>query len=175
MAGAPHLEGRHLGPVASAAQFERVQALIQSGIDDGARLVCGGVGRPEGREYEAGFFCKPTVFADVRPEMAIATEEVFGPVLCIMRFESERDAIELANRTAYGLTSYVHSADDERIRRVVPRLRAGMVVVNGVRLGGRAPFGGMRQSGNGREGGEWGLREFLEVKAVSGWPAPTSR
>jgi aldehyde dehydrogenase (NAD+) len=166
--GWPAEEGAHLGPVASEAQFEKVQALIAAGIEDGARLVCGGGGRPDG--FTHGWFCRPTVFADVAPSMRIAREEIFGPVLSIMRFEGESEAIDLANDSPYGLTSYVQSGSAERIRRVVPRLRAGMVEVNGARRSPTAPFGGVKASGNGREGGVLGLREFLEVKAVAGWP-----
>mmetsp|Transcript_27291 Transcript_27291/g.69423 ORF Transcript_27291/g.69423 Transcript_27291/m.69423 type:complete len:330 (-) Transcript_27291:170-1159(-) len=167
--GDPSEEGPHLGPVASEAQFHKVQRLIASGVAEGATLTCGGEGRPKG--FECGWFCQPTVFANVAPSMTIAREEIFGPVLSILRFETEEEAIALANDTAYGLTSYVQSGSAERIRRVVPRLRAGMVEINGARRSPTAPFGGVKASGNGREGGVHGLREFLDVKAVAGWPA----
>ncbi len=162
-------EGRHIGPVVSAMQFDKVQRLIQSGIDEGARLVAGGPGRPE--PHERGYFVRPTVFADVAPSMSIAKEEIFGPVLSIMPFDDEEEAIAIANDTAYGLTNFVQTQDVDRARRVARRLRSGMVEMNGQLLGYEAPFGGFGQSGNGREGGIWGLEEFLEVKAVSGWSA----
>ena len=167
--GSPDDEGAHLGPVASEAQFAKVQRLIATGIDEGASLVCGGSGRPKG--IERGWFCRPTVFADVLPSMTIAREEIFGPVLSILCFRSEDEAVSIANDTAYGLTSYVQSGSAERVRRVVKKLKSGMVEVNGARRSPASPFGGVKASGNGREGGFLGLREFLEVKAVSGWPA----
>jgi aldehyde dehydrogenase (NAD+) len=160
-------EGRHIGPVASKIQFDKIQRLIKTGIDEGARLVAGGPGRPEGHEH--GYFVRPTVFADVTPTMSIAREEIFGPVLSIMAFDTEDEAIEIANDTAYGLTNYVQTQDLERARRVARKLRSGMVEMNGQFLGSGSPFGGYGHSGNGREGGPWGLEEFLEVKAVSGW------
>jgi len=162
-------EGRHIGPVVSAAQFDKIQGLIKSGIDEGARLVAGGVGRPDG--HDRGYFIRPTVFADVDPEMSIAKEEIFGPVLSIMPFEDEEEAITIANDTVFGLTNYLQTQDSERARRVARRLRSGMVEMNGQPLGSGSPFGGFGPSGNGRGGGGWGLEEFLEVKAVSGWPA----
>ncbi|WP_114966175.1 aldehyde dehydrogenase family protein [Alkalilacustris brevis] len=162
-------EGPHIGPVVSAAQFEKIQGLIQAGIDEGARLVAGGLGRPEG--LNRGHFVRPTVFADVNNQMTIAREEIFGPVLSIIPFESEEEAIRIANDTPYGLTNYVQSQDDARRHRVARRLRSGMVEMNGKPRGRGAPFGGMKQSGNGREGGVWGIEDFLEVKAVSGWGA----
>jgi aldehyde dehydrogenase (NAD+) len=160
-------EGRHLGPVASETQFDKIQRLIKTGIDEGARLVAGGQGRPEGPER--GYFVRPTVFADVTPEMSIAREEIFGPVLSILPFDTEDEAVAIANDTAYGLTNYVQTQDLERARRVARRLRSGMIEMNGQFLGSGTPFGGFGHSGNGREGGVWGLEEFLEVKAVSGW------
>ena len=159
--------GRHMGPVVSQLQFDKIQNLIQVGIDEGARLVAGGVGRPEG--VNRGYFVRPTVFADVNNQMTIAREEVFGPVLSIMPFDTEEEAIEIANDTPYGLTNYVQSQDDAKRNRVARRLRSGMVEMNGQPRGAGAPFGGMKASGNGREGGVWGLEDFLEVKAVSGW------
>jgi len=160
--------GRHIGPVVNEVQFNKIQDLIQQGIDEGARLVAGGMGRPDG--LNRGFFVKPTVFADVTNDMTIAREEVFGPVLAIMAFDSEEDAYEIANDTPYGLTNYVQTQDPERLKRAALSLRSGMVEMNGKGRGQGAPFGGMKQSGNGREGGKWGLEDFLEVKAVSGWP-----
>jgi len=167
--GAPSEEGQHIGPVASAAQFEKVQELVASGVSEGARLLVGGVGKPAGYEGHGGFFVRPTLFADVTAEMRVAREEIFGPVLCLQKFATEEEAVAIANGTSYGLTSYLQTGSAERVRRVVPRLKAGMVEVNGARRSPRSPFGGVKQSGNGREGGEHGLREFLEVKAVSGW------
>ena len=165
--GAPSESGRHLGPVVSETQFDKIQGLIQKGIDEGARLVAGGPGRPEG--VDDGYFVRPTVFADVSNEMTIAREEIFGPVLSIIPFDTEDDAVAIANDTPYGLTNYVQSGDDERRQRVARRLRSGMVEMNGQPRGSGSPFGGMKASGNGREGGVWGLEDFLEVKAVSGW------
>ena len=160
-------EGKHIGPVVNERQFAKIQGLIQTGIDEGATLVAGGTGRPEG--HDEGYFVRPTVFADVTPEMAIANEEIFGPVLSIMPFDTEEEAVAIANDTPYGLTNYVQTTDPERARRVARRLRSGMVEMNLNPRGAGAPFGGYGQSGNGREGGEWGLEEFLEVKSVSGW------
>ncbi|MCC5985839.1 MAG: aldehyde dehydrogenase family protein [Rhodobacteraceae bacterium] len=159
--------GRHIGPLVSAAQFDKVQDLIQKGIDEGARLVAGGLGRPEG--FNRGYFVRPTVFADVSNDMTIAREEIFGPVLSIIPFEGEDEALRIANDTPYGLTNYVQSGDGARRNRMARRLRAGMVEMNGKSRGAGSPFGGMKQSGNGREGGVWGIEDFLEVKAVSGW------
>jgi aldehyde dehydrogenase (NAD+) len=161
--------GRHMGPVVSELQFDKIQSLIQVGIDEGARLVAGGVGRPEG--VNRGYFVRPTVFADVQNNMTIAREEIFGPVLSILPFDSEEEAIEIANDTPYGLTNYVQSQDPAKCNRVARRLRSGMVEMNGQPRGAGAPFGGMKTSGNGREGGVWGLEDFLEVKSVSGWGA----
>ncbi len=159
--------GRHIGPVVSQMQYDKIQGLIQKGIDEGARLVAGGLGRPEGRNR--GYFVRPTVFADVTPDMTIAREEIFGPVLSIMKFGDEDEAVRVANDTDYGLTNYVQTQDSERARRVTRRLRSGMVEINGRSRSKGAPFGGYKQSGNGREGGLWGLHEFLEVKSVGGW------
>ncbi|MFV0244365.1 MAG: aldehyde dehydrogenase family protein [Qingshengfaniella sp.] len=160
-------EGRHIGPVASAVQFEKVQALIETGIREGARLAAGGPGRPEGTNR--GYFIRPTVFADVTNEMTIAREEIFGPVLSILPFDSEDEAIAIANDTPYGLTNYIQSGDGARANRVARRLRSGMVEINGVPRSPGSPFGGVKQSGIGREGGEYGLEDFLEVKAIGGW------
>lgn len=159
-------EGMHMGPVASQAQFSKIQGLIQKGIDEGATLVAGGTGRPQG--LNKGFFVKPTVFADVRNDMTIAREEIFGPVLVIIPYDSEDDAIRMANDTPYGLSGYVQSGSLEHARRVAQRLRTGMVHLNGAGPDPAAPFGGYKQSGNGREWGEHGFRDFLEVKAIMG-------
>jgi aldehyde dehydrogenase (NAD+) len=159
--------GRHIGPVVSEIQFNKIQDLIKVGIDEGARLVAGGLGRPEG--HNRGYFVRPTVFADVTPDMTIARDEIFGPVLSITAFDTEDDAVRVANDTAYGLTNYVQTSDAALAERVARRLRSGMVEINGNFRGAGAPFGGYGQSGNGREGGKWGLAEFLEVKSVSGW------
>ena len=159
--------GRHIGPVVSQAQFDKIQGLIETGVAEGARLVAGGLGRPDG--MNRGYFVRPTVFADVSNDMTIAREEIFGPVLSIIPFETEAEAIRIANDTVYGLTNYVQSQDGARRNRVARQLRAGMVEMNGRSRGAGSPFGGMKQSGNGREGGVWGIEDFLEVKAVSGW------
>ena len=159
--------GPHLGPVVNKAQFEKIQGLIRSGIEEGARVIVGGPGRPEG--FNRGFYVRPTIFADVTNDMAIAREEIFGPVLVMMKFKDEDDAIEIANDTDFGLMNYVQTQDAEKLKRVSRKLRCGMVEANGIRRGAGAPFGGVKQSGNGREGGKWGLEEFLEVKLVSGW------
>ncbi len=162
-------EGKHIGPVASKVQHDKIQRLISVGIKQGGRLIAGGLGRPE--NHPVGFFVRPTIFADITPEMSIASEEIFGPVLVMMPFDTEEEAIEMANDTPYGLTNYIQTSDPNRAKRVARKLRSGMVVMNGEALDPSAPFGGYKQSGNGREGGVWGLEEFLEVKAVSGWRA----
>jgi len=167
--GDSHVEGRHIGPVVNEAQWGKIQGLIQKGIDEGARLVAGGTGRPEG--FNKGFYVRPTVFADVTNEMTIAREEIFGPVLAIIPFETEEEAVEIANDTVYGLTNYVQTQDSTRANRLALQLRSGMVEMNGHSRSAGAPFGGMKQSGNGREGGVWGIEDFLEVKAVAGWAA----
>ena len=160
--------GQHIGPLVSEIQFNKVQDLIQQGIDEGATLVAGGMGRPEG--LNRGFFVRPTVFADCNNDMTVMREEIFGPVLAMMPFDTEEEAIAIANDTDYGLTNYVQTTDPERARRVARALRSGMVDMNGKGRGAGSPFGGMKQSGNGREGGEWGLDEFTEVRAIGGWP-----
>jgi aldehyde dehydrogenase (NAD+) len=162
----PDKAGDHIGPLVSQAQFEKVQRLIQAGIDEGARLVAGGTGRPEG--LNRGWFARPTVFADATSDMTIMREEIFGPVMAMMPFDSEDEAIELANDTPYGLAAYIQTDSAERARRVAGRLRAGMVQVNGASRASGAPFGGYKQSGVGREGGAWGIEEFLEIKTISG-------
>ena len=161
-------DGRHIGPLVSRAQFDKVQGLIETGVEtDGARLVAGGPGRPEG--FERGYYVRPTVFADCTPDMTIVREEIFGPVLSMMPFDTEEEAIRLANDTDYGLTNYVQTSDGAKANRVARRLRSGMVDMNGRARSAGSPFGGYKQSGNGREGGTWGMEEFLEVKAVGGW------
>lgn len=160
-------EGRHMGPVVNEVQWNKIQDLIQKGIDEGARLVTGGTGRPDG--LNKGFYVKPTVFADVNNDMTIAREEIFGPVLTMIPFDTEEEAVAIANDTVYGLTNYVQSQDGARRNRLAQQLRSGMVEMNGQSRGAGSPFGGMKQSGNGREGGSWGIEDFLEVKAVSGW------
>jgi aldehyde dehydrogenase (NAD+) len=167
--GPASAEGRHIGPVVNATQWQKIQDLIQKGIDEGARLVTGGLGRPEG--LNKGFYVRPTVFADVTNDMTIAREEIFGPVLSIMKFDTEEDGVRIANDTIYGLTNYVQSQDGARRNRLARQLRSGMVEMNGEGRSAGSPFGGMKQSGNGREGGVWGIEDFLEVKAVSGWAA----
>ncbi len=166
LVGSAHEEGRHIGPVVSEMQFQKIQVLIARGIEQGARLVSGGVGRPEG--FEKGFFVKPTVFADVTPDMDIFKEEIFGPVLSIIPFTDQAHAVELANDTPYGLTNYIQTGDLDRARELARKLRSGMVEVNGTLLSPASPFGGVGLSGVGREGGVWGLEEFLYPKAVSG-------
>ncbi len=162
-------DGRHIGPVVNENQWKKIQDLIQTGIDEGARLVAGGTGRPEG--LNRGFYIKPTVFADVTNDMTIGREEIFGPVLSVMKFSTEDEAVAMANDTVYGLTNYVQSSDGARRNRLATKLRAGMVEMNGESRGAGSPFGGMKRSGNGREGGTWGIEDFMEVKAVSGWSA----
>ena len=163
--GDPTEEGRHIGPVVSETQWNKIQGLIAKGEEEGARLIAGGQGRPDG--FDKGYYVKPTVFVDVDPDMTISREEIFGPVLAITPFDSEEEAIALANDTPYGLTNYVQTTDKEKAQRVARQLRSGMVEMNGQPRGAGAPFGGYGQSGNGREGGEWGIEEFLEVKSVS--------
>ncbi|MBD9452554.1 aldehyde dehydrogenase family protein [Rhizobium sp. RHZ02] len=162
--GNPAEEGGHIGPLVSDVQYGRVQALIEAGIAEGARLLVGGAGKPSG--FETGYFVKPTIFADVNNSMRIAREEVFGPVLAIMPFETEEEAIANANDTSYGLAAYVQTSDPARAERVAGRLRAGMVHINGAPHRYGSPFGGYKQSGNGREGGVFGLEDFLEVKTL---------
>jgi len=164
--GDPTAEGIAVGPVVSEAQFLKIQALIQKGIDEGATLVTGGVGRPDG--IDKGYFVKPTVFANVTNDMTIAREEIFGPVITILGYGSEEEAIEIANDTEYGLSGYVSSADHDRAVAVARQLRTGMVHVNGAGGDINAPFGGYKRSGNGREWGIHGMKEFLETKSIFG-------
>ncbi len=167
--GDPRQPGRHLGPLSSRIQFERVQRYMQIGIDEGARLVAGGPGRPEG--IDRGFFVKPTVFADVHNGMRIAREEIFGPVLSMIPFKDLDDAIAIANDTPYGLAAYLFTSDLDKARSVARRLRAGSVHINGAGQGYMEPFGGFKQSGNGRECGTYGLLDFLELKSINGFYA----
>lgn len=157
--------GKHIGPLVSRAHFVKVQSMIEAGIAEGARLVAGGPGKPEG--LEVGYFTKPTVFADVNNNMTIAREEIFGPVLVLIPYKSEADAIAIANDTPYGLAAYIQTDDEERALRVSRQLRAGMVRVNGAAHTYSSPFGGYKQSGNGREWGAYGFHDFLETKAIS--------
>ena len=159
--------GRHIGPVVNKSQWDKIQDLIAVGENEGARLVAGGTGLPEG--VNRGFYVRPTVFADVTNDMRIAQEEIFGPVLSIIPFKDEAEAISIANDTAYGLTNYVQTADGARRNRMARALKSGMVEMNGTSRAQGSPFGGMKMSGGAREGGAWGIEEFLEVKAVSGW------
>lgn len=161
--------GRHIGPVVNKTQWDKIQAMIEVGIEEGARLVAGGLGLPEG--MNRGYFVRPTVFADVHNDMRIAREEIFGPVLSIIPFEDEADAIRIANDTQYGLTNYVQSLDGAKRNRMALALRSGMVEMNGKSRAAGSPFGGVKMSGRAREGGVWGIEEFLEVKAISGWSA----
>ena len=165
----PDAEAMGIGPVASEIQFDKIQGLIEKGIDEGADLVAGGLGRPEG--MNRGFYVRPTVFAGVDNAMTIAREEIFGPVLCVMPYQDEADALRIANDTPYGLSGYVQSGNIERARAAAARIRAGNVHINGAGPDFAAPFGGYKQSGNGREWGVFGLEEFLEVKAVMGYEA----
>jgi aldehyde dehydrogenase (NAD+) len=162
----PSERGDGVGPLAMRRQFETVQRYIQLGLDEGARLVAGGLGRPDG--FERGYYVKPTVFADVRNDMAIAQQEIFGPVLCILPFDDEAHAIRLANDTPFGLAAYINTANPETAQRVARRLRAGTISINGVGNEYCSPFGGYKQSGNGREWGRFGLQDYLEYKCING-------
>ena len=160
-------KGNHIGPVVSKVQYDKIQNLIQSGIDEGATLVAGGPNRPDG--LDKGYFVKPTIFTNVSKNMRIAKEEIFGPVISILPFENEEEAISISNNTTYGLTNYIQTQDKEKAQRISKKLRSGMVEINGNAFSKGTPFGGYKQSGNGREGGTWGLEEYLEVKTISGW------
>ena len=167
--GDPFADGTTIGPVVSEVQFNKIQGLIKKGIDEGATLVTGGLGRPEG--LNRGYYVRPTVFANVTNDMTIAREEIFGPVLSILPYDTEADAIKQANDTVYGLSGYVQSGNIEHARKVASQLRTGNVHLNGAGADFKAPFGGYKQSGNGREWGDFGFDEFLEVKAVLGYQA----
>jgi aldehyde dehydrogenase (NAD+) len=158
-----------MGPVVSQVQFDKIQALIQKGIEEGAKLVAGGPGKPEG--MESGYWVRPTVFSDVTNDMTIAREEIFGPVLAMIPYDTEEEAIDMANDTPYGLAGYVQSGDIEHARNVARRIRAGNVHLNGASGGFEIPFGGYKQSGNGREWGAHGFTDYLEIKAVEGFAA----
>jgi aldehyde dehydrogenase (NAD+) len=162
----PSVRGDVIGPLAMKRQFETVQRYIQLGIDSGAQMVLGGLGRPAG--FDAGYYVKPTIFANVTNDMAIAQQEIFGPVLCIIAFDDEEDAIRIANDTQFGLAAYINTSDPRRARRVARRLRAGTVSINGAGNEYCAPFGGYKQSGNGREWGRFGLQDYLEYKCING-------
>ena len=151
----------------SETQYNKIQGLIKKGIDEGAKLVAGGLGKPDG--LTKGYYVKPTVFADVNNQMEIAQTEIFGPVLSVIPFESEEEAIKIANDTTYGLTNYIQTQDQNKVHRVARKLRSGMVDVNGAGIAVDAPFGGFKHSGIGREAGKDGLLEFLEVKSIGGW------
>ncbi|MGA0616468.1 aldehyde dehydrogenase family protein [Paracoccus sp. KR1-242] len=162
-----HQPGRHIGPVVSKVQWDKIQDLIQKGIDEGARLVAGGPGLPEG--VNRGYYVRPTVFADVNNDMTIARQEIFGPVLSIIPFDTEEEAVGIANDTVYGLTNYVQTQDGTRRNRLARQLRAGMIETNGQSRGRGSAFGGVKASGRAREGGVWGLEEFMDSKQISGW------
>ena len=167
--GDPSAEGTTIGPVVSEIQFDKIQNLIQKGIDEGAKLETGGTGRPEG--LNAGYYIKPTVFSHVTNDMSIAQEEIFGPVLSMIGYEDDEDAVRIANDTLYGLSGYISSGDRERANKIARLIRSGNVHVNGAPNDQKAPFGGYKQSGNGREWGEHGFEEFLETKAILGYSA----
>jgi len=162
----PAKSGNHLGPVVNKVQFDKIQGLIQVGIDEGATLVAGGIGRPD--HLSTGYYVKPTVFAHVNNNMTIAREEIFGPVIAILGYEDEEEAIAIANDTDFGLAGYISSGDIEHATAVARRIRAGQIAINYKGGNSGTPFGGYKQSGNGREKGRWGLLEFLEVKAITG-------
>lgn len=164
--GDPKAETTTMGPVVSEVQYNKIQGLIQAGIDEGAKLVCGGVGRPEGLEH--GYFIRPTVFSNVTNDMTIAREEIFGPVLAMLPYDSLEQAIEIANDTPYGLAGYVQGEDMNKVMEVASRIRAGNINLNGQSGDLMTPFGGYKQSGNGREWGEHGFTDYLEIKAVAG-------
>lgn len=170
--GDPQDPATTLGPVVNRAQFERVQSYIQIGLAEGADLVCGGPGRPEG--LDAGFFIKPTIFSNVTPSMTIAKEEIFGPVLAVIPYATEAQAVEIANGTPYGLGGYVFSSNRQKAYDIGAQLRSGRIFFNGAPSNYVAPMGGYKQSGNGREMGVFGLEEYLEVKSMIGFDEPAS-
>ena len=167
--GAPSKPGKHIGPVINASQYEKIQGLIETGIKEGATVLAGGLGRPE--DLNRGYYVRPTIFTDVTPEMTIWREEIFGPVLVIMPFDSEEEAVRLANDTPYGLTNYAQTADGARRNRLARSLRAGMIEMNGQSRGAGAPFGGVKASGRAREGGKFGIEEFCDAISISGYDA----
>ena len=160
-------KGEHIGPVISKKQYDKIINLIKTGIEEGATLVAGGPERPKG--LDKGYFVKPTIFTNVSNDMKIAKEEIFGPVLSIIPFDDEEEAISIVNETSYGLGNYVQTQDMDKAKRVARKFRSGGVYINGKSADPGTPFGGYRQSGNGREGGKWGLEEYLEVKTICGW------
>ena len=164
--GDPQQPGEHIGPLVNRIQFERVQEHIRKGIEEGARVVTGGLGKPGG--FETGYFVKPTLFADVTNDMHIARNEIFGPVLVMIPFDGEDEAVRIGNDTPYGLAAYIQTGDEEKAQRVARRLRAGNVYINGNYADTDVPFGGYKQSGIGRENGPFGLEDFLETKAITG-------
>jgi len=164
--GDPTAESTTMGPVVSQVQFDKIQGLLQAGVDEGAKLVCGGSGRPEG--LEKGYYCKPTVFSEVSNSMRIAQEEIFGPVLTMIPYDTEEEAIRIANDTEYGLAAYVQGGDEKHMQAVAAQIRAGNIYLNGANPIGLMPFGGFKMSGNGRESGPHGFTDFLEVKGISG-------
>jgi aldehyde dehydrogenase (NAD+) len=163
--GNPAEHGNHIGPLVSEGHFEKVQAMIQAGIDEGATLLAGGVGKPEG--FDTGYYTKPTIFSDVTNDMTIAQEEIFGPVLVMIPYADEAEAIKIANDTPYGLAAFIQSGNPERAQNVARKIRAGMICINGASHIYTSPFGGFKQSGNGREWGEFGFEDFLETKSIS--------
>jgi aldehyde dehydrogenase (NAD+) len=170
--GDPQNPATTMGPVVNKAQFDRIQSYIRKGMEEGARIVCGGPGRPPG--LQRGYFVRPTVFADVRPDMTIAREEIFGPVLAVIPYRTEEEAVAIANGTAYGLGGYLFTSDPEKARSIGAQMRAGRIFLNGAPSNPAAPMGGYKQSGNGREMGVFGLEEYLEVKAMFGFPEPAA-
>lgn len=167
--GSAHNSGNHIGPVISEHQWRQIQESIAKGIEEGATLLVGGLGKPRG--YDQGYFVKPTIFSDVSEEMSVFIHEIFGPVLTIMPFDTEEDAIKIANNTEYGLTNYIQTTDEERLRRLSRALKSGMVVANGKPFASGSAFGGVKASGRAREGGVWGLEEFMDSKFIAGWIA----
>ena len=163
----PEKSGDHIGPVVSKVQYDKIINLINLGIKEGANLACGGSDRP--KDLNKGYYIQPTIFSNVTNNMEIAKSEIFGPVLSIISFDSEEEAIQIVNDTEYGLANYIQTSDLEKARRVAKRLRSGVVYINGRSMDSGTPFGGYKQSGNGREGGKWGLEEYLEVKTITGW------
>jgi len=159
--------GDHIGPVVSKVQYDKIINLIELGKKEGAKLACGGSNRPQ--DLKKGYYIQPTIFTNVTNDMEIAKSEIFGPVLSIIPFDSEEEAIKIVNDTEYGLGNYIQTTDMEKAKRVAKRLRSGVVYINGNSMDSGTPFGGYRQSGNGREGGKWGLEEYLEVKTITGW------
>lgn len=169
IAGDPNVKGTTIGPVASDVQFSKIQSLIEKGVEEGATLVTGGPGKPDG--LDKGYYVKPTVFANVTNEMTIAREEIFGPVLSMIPYKDEADAIKIANDTEYGLSGYISSGDLDRARKVARKIRTGNVHLNGAPVDFNSPFGGYKKSGTGREWGKWGFEEYLETKAILGYNA----